>query len=159
MNGKRVIAIRLLLYSYSLQLSYCFNSCLLLDYWFVFSDVLIISIIINYNQFSFCMKFSRYIGCFWFPFRTPGCFSSAIHAQNKTLILSAYGSQMKNICFIFYSGSLLLFRAVSSRVSSAGRVLTIVFGMGTGVAPCRIATGSFLSYDFFVNFLDNSTVK
>ena len=139
MNGKRVIAIRLLLYSYSLQLSYCFNSCLLLDYWFVFSDVLIISIIINYNQFSFCMKFSRYIGCFWFPFRTPGCFSSAIHAQNKTLILSVYGSQMKNICFIFYSGSLLLSRAVSSRVSSAGRVLTIVFGMGTGVSPCRIA--------------------
>ena len=41
-NGKRVIAIRLLLYSYSLQLSYCFNFCLLLDYWFVFSDVLII---------------------------------------------------------------------------------------------------------------------
>ena len=42
---------------------------------------------------------------------------------------------MKNIDFIFYSGSLLLFRAVSSRVSSADRVLTIVFGMGTGVAP------------------------
>ena len=42
------------------------------------------------------------------------------------------------------SGSLLLSRAVSSRVSSADKVLTIVFGMGTGVPPCRIATRYFI---------------
>ena len=38
-------------------------------------------------------------------------------------------------------GSLLLSHAVSSIVPSAVWALTIVFGMGTGVAPGRIATG------------------
>ena len=37
----------------------------------------------------------------------------------------------------------LSFRAVSSQVLSAASVLTIVFGMGTGVTPTRIATGIF----------------
>ena len=37
-------------------------------------------------------------------------------------------------------GALLLFRAVSSQVPSAAQVLTIVFGMGTGVSPARIST-------------------
>ena len=40
------------------------------------------------------------------------------------------------------SGSHLLSHAVSSIVSSAASVLTIVFGMGTGVPPKRIATGN-----------------
>ena len=39
------------------------------------------------------------------------------------------------------SGSHLLSHTVSSIVSSAVRVLTIVFGMGTGVTPGRIAAG------------------
>ena len=38
------------------------------------------------------------------------------------------------------SGSRLLFHAVSSIVPSAVQVLTVVFGMGTGVASARIAT-------------------
>ena len=38
------------------------------------------------------------------------------------------------------SGSHLLSHAVSSIVPSAAQVLTIVFGMGTGVSPERIAT-------------------
>ena len=38
------------------------------------------------------------------------------------------------------SGSHLLSRAVSSKVSSADQVLTFVFGMCTGVSPDRIAT-------------------
>ena len=38
------------------------------------------------------------------------------------------------------SGSHLLSHAVSSIVPSAAQVLTIVFGMGTGVSPGRIAT-------------------
>ena len=42
----------------------------------------------------------------------------------------------KPICF----GSHLLSHAVSSIVSSAAKVLTIVFGMRTGVSPKRIAT-------------------
>ena len=39
------------------------------------------------------------------------------------------------------SGSHLLSRAVSSIVPSAAPALTIVFGMGTGVTPGRIAAG------------------
>ena len=46
-------------------------------------------------------------------------------------------------CFsFFHSGSRLLSRAVSGEVPSAVRALTVVFGMGTGVAPGRIATGN-----------------
>ena len=41
------------------------------------------------------------------------------------------------------SGSHLLSHAVSSIVPSAVWVLTVVFGMGTGVSPGRIATGIF----------------
>ena len=40
------------------------------------------------------------------------------------------------------AGSHLFSHTVSSIVSSAGRVLTIVFGMRTGVPPGRIATGN-----------------
>ena len=50
------------------------------------------------------------------------------------------------IKYLYKSGSLLLSRAVSSQVSSAVRVLTIVFGMGTGVSPGRIATGIILFF-------------
>ena len=42
--------------------------------------------------------------------------------------------------FVFKSGSHLLSHTVSSIVSSAVWVLTIVFGMCTGVSPKRIAT-------------------
>ena len=41
------------------------------------------------------------------------------------------------------SGIHLLSHAVSSIVPSAAQVLTIVFGMGTGVSPGRIATEKF----------------
>ena len=44
------------------------------------------------------------------------------------------------------SGIHLLFHTVASIVPSAALVLTIVFGMGTGVSPGRINTGSFLSH-------------
>ena len=52
----------------------------------------------------------------------------------------------------YNSGSHLLSHTVSSAVPSAAWVLTIVFGMGTGVSPKRIATRNFLS-------IDNPTVK
>ena len=45
----------------------------------------------------------------------------------------------KPIC----SGSHLPSRTVSSAVLSAGQVLTVVFGMGTGVTPDRIAARFF----------------
>ena len=38
------------------------------------------------------------------------------------------------------SAGRLLSRTVSSAVPSAARALTVVFGMGTGVAPGRIAS-------------------
>ena len=46
------------------------------------------------------------------------------------------------------SGSHLLSHAVSSIVPSAAQVLTIVFGMGTGVSPERIGTRISLSLMF-----------
>ena len=42
------------------------------------------------------------------------------------------------------SGSHLLSHIVSNIVPSADQVLTIVFGMGTGVSPDRIATADSL---------------
>ena len=42
--------------------------------------------------------------------------------------------------FFFCFGGHLLSHTVSSAVPSAAQVLTIVFGMGTGVPPERIAT-------------------
>ena len=45
--------------------------------------------------------------------------------------------------FIKMSGSHLLSHAVARIVPSAGKVLTVVFGMGTGVSPSRIATRQF----------------
>ena len=45
--------------------------------------------------------------------------------------------------FKMISGSHLLSHVVSNIVPSAARVLTVVFGMGTGVSPGRIATGIF----------------
>ena len=71
-------------------------------------------------------------------------------AQDVHLI--SFGERSKNLnsaaprtssLTFLYSGSHLLFHTVSSIVPSAAWVLTIVFGMGTGVTPRRIATGSF----------------
>ena len=53
------------------------------------------------------------------------------------------------------SGSHLLSHAVSSIVPSAAQVLTIVFGMGTGVSTGRIATGNL--YPFFFRSADRSS--
>ena len=44
------------------------------------------------------------------------------------------------------SGSHLSSHTVASIVLSAAYVLTVVFGMGTGVTPKRIATGNFLMH-------------
>ena len=44
--------------------------------------------------------------------------------------------------FLIESGTHLFSRAVSHQVSSAVYVLTIVFGMGTGVSHKRIGTGN-----------------
>ena len=51
----------------------------------------------------------------------------------------------KKLRLIFFGpGSHLSSHTVASIVLSAVLVLTVVFGMGTGVSPKRIATGNFL---------------
>ena len=47
----------------------------------------------------------------------------------------------------FWSGGHLLSHIVSNAVPSAVWVLTVVFGMGTGVSPKRIATRNLLLYN------------
>ena len=46
------------------------------------------------------------------------------------------------------SGSHLLSHIVSNAVPSAAAGLTVVFGMGTGVTPQRIATGKVLLFAY-----------
>ena len=58
--------------------------------------------------------------------------------------------------FFFKFGGHLLSHTVSSAVPSAVQVFTIVFGMGTGVAPERIATKSFRLLDHPT--IDNSKI-
>ena len=47
------------------------------------------------------------------------------------------------------SGDHLLSQAAARQVPSTAQVLTVVFGMGTGVSPERIITGNFLFFDNF----------
>ena len=54
--------------------------------------------------------------------------------------MASYHGSLIQRFFFFLIGSHLLSHAVSSIVPSAAQVLTIVFGMGTGVSPARIAT-------------------
>ena len=73
------------------------------------------------------MKFSRYIDL-------------TVYQSVETKITFDLKSMVN---FFNKSGSHLLSHAVSSIVSSAAWVLTIVFGMWTGVSPKRIGTGNF----------------
>ena len=58
-------------------------------------------------------------------------------------VSSLYNNHYHIVMFIIkVSGSHLLSHIVSNTVSSAAFVLTIVFGMGTGVTQTRIATGN-----------------
>ena len=63
--------------------------------------------------------------------------------EPSTSRLSGVRSNQLSYKPFFKSGSHLLSHAVSSIVPWAAWVLTIVFGMWTGVSPRRIATGSF----------------
>ena len=64
---------------------------------------------------------------------------------------------------VYNAGTRLPSRTVSSTVLSAAQVLTIVFGMGTGVTPARIGTSKFkfsgLPPLLRPQPLDHSTVK
>ena len=64
--------------------------------------------------------------------------------MNRTINCSICYFKSYHLKYFFYkSGSHLLSHTVSSIVPSAAYVLTIVFGMGTGVSHKRIATRKF----------------
>ena len=77
---------------------------------------------------SFCMKFSRYI-FYWL------------------YLIAKFGA-----------GSHLLSHTVSSAVPSAAYVLTVVFGMGTGVSHKRITTGKFFIFPWKINNITTLTI-
>ena len=72
-------------------------------------------------------------------FRHPGLFRSAPRYGNPSPSRGQAGACLSKIC----SGGRLLSHA-HGIVPSAARAFTAVFGMGTGVPPGRIATGTFL---------------
>ena len=91
------------------------------------------------------------------------------HYMLKFLLTSNHWSN-QHLCktfswmIFFKSGSHLLSHAVSSIVPWAAWVLTIVFGMWTGVSPRRIATGSFFVpcrniHNWTASFLTSSSLE
>ena len=80
------------------------------------------------------------------------CFIS--HQKSQILFQLYLKSLITGKFSFFWSGAHLLSHTVSSAVPSADWVLTVVFGMGTGVSPNRIGTRKIKFY-----LLDNSTVK
>ena len=77
------------------------------------------------------------------------CWNGLTHSSSRTSPLSPSARTclfyLKTLSSIFQieSGTHLLSHAVSSIVPSAAYVLTVVFGMGTGVSHKRIGTGNF----------------
>ena len=71
------------------------------------------------------------------PSCTYSCHAFAFHSRALSRFILLMGKVFK------WTGGHLLSRTVSSAVPSADRVLTVVFGMGTGVSPGRIAARSF----------------
>ena len=67
--------------------------------------------------------------------------------EPPTSRLSGVRSNQLSYKPFYNSGSHLLSHTVSSAVPSAAWVLTIVFGMGTGVSPKRIDTRNFVILD------------
>ncbi len=101
------------------------------------------------------MEFSRYMQGLFYAL-------TGVSAGRSSIRLPGYSGRRQKpfawfrllyLTFYFktYAGSHLLSHAVSSTVSSAACVLTIVFGMGTGVPHRRIAT-SFFSVTFPLGF-------
>ena len=74
--------------------------------------------------------------------------------------MKRYALSIISLITFFKSGTHLLSHTVTSIVPSAAYVLTIVFGMGTGVSHRRIATGIHASsfYEELYQSLDRLTV-
>ena len=124
---------------------------------------------INYVYVWFANFRLRFLGCLdWNICFTQIFFSILISVWSFqcTIWLNVYQSSEASILWIlwslvkpvilFWSGSHLLSHTVTSIVSSAAFVLTIVFGMWTGVSQKRIATRSILSYIARSNPLDSA---
>ena len=85
----------------------------------------------------FCIQFSRY----WSAKVSYGYGDG----ENRTLDPLLARQVLSQLSYApLKSGNHLLSHIVANIVSSAVQVLTIVFGMGTGVSPGRIVTGNFL---------------
>ena len=69
---------------------------------------------------------------------------SNLLSYKPAFALSRSDDKRENL--LYKSGSRLLSHTASTIVPSAARVFTIVFGMGTGVTPGRIATGHIQLY-------------
>ena len=107
------------------------------------SDVLLINTSYLYFIFIgylFCMRFSRYVTGLQIFLRPMGLSG----LEPPTSRLSGVRSNQLSYKPL-HTGNHLLSHTVSSAVPSAAWVLTIVFGMGTGVSPRRIITSKYES--------------
>ena len=100
-------------------------------------DLLQISGVLNYYILIKFLSVFSFQGTGAALFNAAGC---RISHQGPGTISRSCSLIAHAIYCINKSGSRLLFHTVSSIVPSAVQVLTVVFGMRTGVAPARIAT-------------------
>ena len=111
------------------------------------SDVLI-KIFKNLIIFLVCGFQGTYLTDILSVIRTLNVFKTLITGKNQFYLMYYFS--------FFRFGGHLLSHTVSSAVPSAACVLTIVFGMGTGVSHKRIATRKIIqAFDSF----DNSTIN
>ena len=127
----------------------------------------VVLLLISHNTTLFlCMQFSRYMLTVLSVITYTNCFVYLITGKpsysNSTALLIGLASESTRTVsltciyiylnlrrrfrlsfFFFKFGGHLLSHTVTSAVPSAAWVLTIVFGMGTGVSPKRIATKRF----------------
>ena len=99
------------------------------------------SLLIGY---LFYMQFSRYDAEPFGPGYKNGSFEPSGDGEIRTLDPLLARQVLSQLSYTpTKSGTRLLSHTVSSIVPSAALVLTIVFGMGTGVSPGRIGTRNY----------------
>ena len=98
---------------------------------------------LTYNILSFVIIISIYSfqGTIWLVLILSGSLDQS-YIIRSFLSVCCLSQITGPVFFSFWFGGHLLSHAVSNIVPSAAQVLTIVFGMGTGVSPERIATGN-----------------
>ena len=116
--------------------------CLL---WFVSCSVTFVTFDVSISSCSFIKRIKIF---FDHVCSFQGTYFFWLYQPDENKIFFIPSSLVK---YFFKSGGHLLSHTVSSAVSSAAWVLTIVFGMGTGVTPKRIATEIFSIHFYFMN--------